>query len=102
MNAIMVIENISRHREMGKNAVNGSLDGAREITFSALAATVAIIAIFLPVRSCRELSVNFLPSLAWPSLWRLQFRYLKRSHLRHANLSVYRQIEPQELDFSNE
>lgn len=47
--AIMVLENIVRHREQGKSKVNAAIDGAREITFSALAATVSIIAIFLPV-----------------------------------------------------
>jgi len=47
--AIMVLENIYRHREMKKDARTAASDGAREITFAALAATVAIIAIFLPV-----------------------------------------------------
>lgn len=47
--AIMVLENIYRHHEEGKNRVRASLDGANEISFAALAATVAIIAIFFPV-----------------------------------------------------
>lgn len=47
--AIMVLENIYRHHEMGKNKVKASLEGANEISFAALAATVAIMAIFLPV-----------------------------------------------------
>ncbi len=47
--AIMVLENIYRHHEGGKDKVKASLDGANEITFAALAATVAIMAIFLPV-----------------------------------------------------
>jgi hydrophobe/amphiphile efflux-1 (HAE1) family protein len=47
--AIMVLENIFRHFEMGKNKRKASLDGAREITFAALAATIAIIAIFFPI-----------------------------------------------------
>lgn len=47
--AIMVLENIYRHRDMGKNRVDASRDGTTEITFAALAATVAVIAIFLPV-----------------------------------------------------
>lgn len=47
--AIMVLENIVRHHEMGKNRVQASLDGSREITLAAMAATMAIIAIFLPV-----------------------------------------------------
>jgi HAE1 family hydrophobic/amphiphilic exporter-1 len=47
--AIMVLENIVRHKEMGKSRKNASLDGATEITFAAMAATFSIIAIFLPV-----------------------------------------------------
>lgn len=47
--AIMVLENIFRHKEEGKNKVDASRDGANEISFAALAATIAIIAIFLPV-----------------------------------------------------
>lgn len=47
--AIMVLENIFRHFEMGKNKRLASFDGAKEITFAAMAATVAIIAIFLPI-----------------------------------------------------
>ncbi|MBY0371038.1 efflux RND transporter permease subunit [bacterium] len=47
--AIMVLENIVRHAEEGKGRREAALIGSREITFAALAATVAIIAIFLPV-----------------------------------------------------
>jgi hydrophobe/amphiphile efflux-1 (HAE1) family protein len=47
--AIMVLENISRHVEMGKNRVHAALVGAREITGAAVAASLAILAIFLPV-----------------------------------------------------
>ncbi len=47
--AIMVLENIVRHKEMGKPRREAALDGSTEITFAALAATAAIIAIFLPV-----------------------------------------------------
>ncbi|HEV8246450.1 MAG TPA: efflux RND transporter permease subunit, partial [Polyangiaceae bacterium] len=47
--AIMVMENIFRHREMGKDSVTAALEGTNEIKFAALAATLAIIAIFSPV-----------------------------------------------------
>ncbi|MGZ3682819.1 MAG: efflux RND transporter permease subunit [Bdellovibrionota bacterium] len=47
--AIMVLENIIRHQEMGKDRVTAALDGSREITFAAMAATISIVAIFLPV-----------------------------------------------------
>jgi len=47
--AIMVLENIYRHREQGAGKVTAASVGAREITFAAAAATLAITAIFLPV-----------------------------------------------------
>jgi len=47
--AIMVLENITRHVEMGKGKVLASLVGAREITGAATAASLAILAIFVPV-----------------------------------------------------
>ena len=46
--AIMVLENISRHFHMGKSAMQAALDGTREITFAATAATIAVMAVFLP------------------------------------------------------
>ena len=47
--AIMVLENIVRHFHMGKTARQAALDGAREITFAATAATISVIAVFVPV-----------------------------------------------------
>lgn len=47
--AIMMLENIVRHHEMGKPRRKASIDGSVEITFAAVATTVAIAAIFLPV-----------------------------------------------------
>lgn len=47
--AIMVLENIVRHREMGKSWREAALKGTKEVQFAALSATLAIVAIFLPV-----------------------------------------------------
>ncbi len=47
--AIMVLENIVRHKERGMSRVKASIVGAREITSAAVAASLAILAIFLPV-----------------------------------------------------
>lgn len=47
--AIMMLENIVRHREFGQGRKQAALNGANEITFAALAATVAVVAIFFPV-----------------------------------------------------
>ncbi|ATB39292.1 RND multidrug efflux transporter [Cystobacter fuscus] len=47
--AIMVMENIFRHAEEGADRVRAAREGTHEITFAALAATLAVVAIFLPV-----------------------------------------------------
>ena len=47
--AIMVLENISRYQEGGRSRVDAALIGAREITFAAIATSVAILAIFIPI-----------------------------------------------------
>src|SRR6202453_286780 len=47
--AIMVLENIVRHQEKGEDQVTAALNGAREITFAAMATSLAIVAIFLPI-----------------------------------------------------
>lgn len=47
--AIMVMENIFRHREGGKALIPAALEGTKEIAFAALAATLAVVAIFIPV-----------------------------------------------------
>ncbi|HEX2121121.1 MAG TPA: efflux RND transporter permease subunit, partial [Thermoanaerobaculia bacterium] len=47
--AIMVLENIFRHGESGKDRVRAAREGTAEISFAALAATLAVCAIFLPV-----------------------------------------------------
>jgi multidrug efflux pump subunit AcrB len=47
--AILVLENIYRHREQGKGKRDAAILGAREISFAAIAATLSIMAIFLPV-----------------------------------------------------
>jgi len=57
--AIMVLENIVRHREMGKSRFNSALEGSKEIGFAAMAATVSVAAIFLPVAFMRGVIGKF-------------------------------------------
>lgn len=47
--AIMVLENIFRHQEKGEDKVTAARLGAKQITFAAIAASLAIVAIFIPV-----------------------------------------------------
>jgi HAE1 family hydrophobic/amphiphilic exporter-1 len=47
--AIVVLENIDRHRGMGKSAFDAAYHGAREVWGAILASTLTTIAVFLPV-----------------------------------------------------
>ncbi len=47
--AIVVIENIHRHMEMGKSKVRAAYDGAKEIGFTVLAITLVIVVVFFPI-----------------------------------------------------
>lgn len=57
--AIMMLENIIRHREQAEGKVQAALMGAREITFAATATSLAIVAIFLPVVFMRGVMGKF-------------------------------------------
>ena len=47
--AIMLLENIMRHYRMGKGSKRAASDGAKEVLPAAIAATLAVVAVFLPV-----------------------------------------------------
>jgi HAE1 family hydrophobic/amphiphilic exporter-1 len=48
-NAIVVLENVYRHRAMGKNGLQASIDGGREVWGGVLASTLTTIAVFVPI-----------------------------------------------------
>ncbi len=48
-NAIVVLENIDRHRGMGKPPYQAAYDGASEVWGAVLASTLTTVAVFLPV-----------------------------------------------------
>lgn len=58
--AIVVIENIYRHFEMGKNKVQASYDGRIEIGFTALSITLVDVVVFLPIIFTAGLVPNLL------------------------------------------
>ena len=47
--AIVMLENIIRHREMGKSPFNAAMDGAGEIGFTILSMTISLGAVFIPL-----------------------------------------------------
>ena len=48
-NSIVALENIYRHRQMGKSRAKAAFDGAREVWGAILASTLTTVAVFLPV-----------------------------------------------------
>lgn len=48
-NAVVVLENVFRHREMGKGRVRAAVDGAQEVGGAVLASTLTTVAVFVPV-----------------------------------------------------
>jgi len=64
--AIVMLENIVRHMEMGKSRMQAAFDGAREVGFTIVSMTLSLAAVFIPVlfmggivgRLFREFSVT--------------------------------------------
>ena len=47
--AIVVLENITRHMEMGKDRMQAAFDGSKEIAFTVLSMTASLSAVFIPI-----------------------------------------------------
>jgi multidrug efflux pump len=47
--AIVVLENISRHIEAGMSRMAAAIEGAREVGFTVLSISISLIAVFLPI-----------------------------------------------------
>jgi HAE1 family hydrophobic/amphiphilic exporter-1 len=64
--AIVMLENIVRHMEMGKTRLEAAFDGAREVGFTIISMTISLVAVFIPVlfldgiigRLLREFSIT--------------------------------------------
>ncbi|MBK5274558.1 MAG: multidrug efflux RND transporter permease subunit [Desulfuromonadales bacterium] len=47
--AIVVLENVTRYREMGQSSLEAALSGSREIAFTVLSMSVSLVAVFIPI-----------------------------------------------------
>ena len=64
--AIVMLENIVRHKEMGKDSLQAAYDGSRQVGFTIVSMTLSLAAVFIPVlfmggivgRLFREFSVT--------------------------------------------
>ena len=62
--AIVVLENIYRHMEMGKNRVQASYDATREIGFTVVSITLVIVVVFVPIAMSSGLAADILKEFA--------------------------------------
>jgi HAE1 family hydrophobic/amphiphilic exporter-1 len=69
--AIVMLENIVRHMEMGKPRMQAAIEGARQVSFTIISMTTSLVAVFIPVlflegiigRLLREFSVTIAVSV---------------------------------------
>ncbi len=64
-NSIVVLENIFRHREMGKSSKDAAIDGAHEVTSPIIASTLTSIVVFLPLLFMRGMTGILFQQLAF-------------------------------------
>ncbi len=63
-NSVVVIENIFRHKAMGKSNKEASLDGTKEVMVAVLASTLTNLVVFLPIANMSSMIGKFLVELA--------------------------------------
>ena len=95
--SIVMLENIVRHMEMGKNRLQAALDGAREVGFTIISMTLSLVAIFIPLfflggiigRLFREFAVTIGVAVLVSGVISLTLtpmlcsRFLREPHLLH-------------------
>ncbi len=95
--AIVMLENIVRHLEMGKTRMQAALDGAREVGFTIISMTLSLAAIFIPLlfmggmmgKLFREFSVTIGVAVLVSGVVSLTLtpmlcsRFLREQHLLH-------------------
>ncbi len=99
--AIVMLENIVRHLEMGKGRLQAALDGSKEIAFTIVSMTLSLTAVFIPVlfmggvvgRLMREFAVTIASAILVSGVVSLSLtpmlasRFLKAPHeIRHGRL----------------
>src|SRR5271168_4107274 len=48
-NTIVVLENVTRHRELGEGQLEAALKGSQEVAFTVISMSVSLVAVFLPI-----------------------------------------------------
>lgn len=74
--AIVVIENVCRHMEMGKSALQATKDSMQEIGFTVISVTVVLVIVFLPIALTNSLVSDILRQFCGVIIFAILFSLL--------------------------
>ena len=74
--AIVVIENVCRHMEMGKNALQATKDAMNEIGFTVISITIVLVIVFLPIALTNSLVSDILRQFCGVIIFSILFSLL--------------------------
>lgn len=63
--SIVVLENIQRHLEMGKDKITATYDGIKQITFAAISITAVIVIVFIPLTFIKTMVSDILRQFSY-------------------------------------
>ena len=75
-NSVVVIENIFRHKHMGKSAQDASIKGTTEVAIAVIAATLTNVVVFLPIANMSSIVGRFMKELALAAAFSTLFSLL--------------------------
>ncbi|MEK6750242.1 MAG: efflux RND transporter permease subunit [Pseudomonadota bacterium] len=94
--AIVVLENIFRHREKGEpDPIKAAISGTRQVVFAVLAATLSLVAIFTPVIFLGGIIGRFFQSFAIVVVFGVMVSWLVSMTLTPMLCSRYLKVAPQ-------
>lgn len=91
--AIVVIENVYRHMEMGKTPVQATIDAMREIGMTVITVTIVLVVVFLPIALTDSLVSDILRQFCGVIVFAILFSLLSAMTLVPLMTSRYGKLE---------
>ena len=91
--AIVVIENVHRHLEMGKSRIQATVDAMREIGFTVITVTLVLVIVFLPIALTNTLVSDILRQFCGVIIFAILFSLLAALTLVPLLISKYGEVE---------
>lgn len=91
--AIVVIENVYRHMEMGKSPAKATVDAMREIGFTVISVTIVLVIVFLPIALTNSLVSDILRQFCGVIIFSILFSLLAALTLVPLMISRFGRLE---------